>query len=669
MISIDDIRREEVKVSKGISWERTALDLVRELHFNAAIRGLLQCKHLIVSFHSAGALLVMNAASKERSCRLLFDAERMEREWTESIPGDVFGYMSCLTAAVVSRLVHSEPRVEEGAKAGLSAMRQLLRTGHGNAGETQPGLEPSTLASEIVEPQAVYAAADVPTPSDSAAFEDPLWNFVAAGGKRGRTKDTPLHGVARRVALFGPVALRDVPYARFGLLFTVNRQEIESLRNLGTLIRDYENTNRGEKPLSLAVFGPPGSGKSFSIKQVARAILGRGVPVLEFNLSQFADPKDLIGAFHQVRDKVLAGTTPFVFWDEFDSREYEWLQYFLAPMQDGSFQEGQLTHPIGKCVFVFAGGTSPDKENFGSKEGEEGYRDFQLRKGPDFISRLHGYLNVLGPNRKKRLESNGKWVEDPTDVGFPLRRALLIRVAVGLFGNERLAIDRGMLSALLEVNEYRHGARSLVRIVSQLQNRMERGRITRSDLPADSILSMDVSLTKFNDILNRDLDFQLNAGALAEAIHNFYRSSGSKTAGEVAHSEAFSELSTELQEDNRAAALRIPEVIALAGLYLARRTGSGADDTDEIRGVLEDYIEILAEEEHKRWMEHKKQDGWVKGETRKDEEIIHDALVPYEQLSAKMKARTRDSVRRYPDLLEKTEFTIVTSWPEEPREQ
>ena len=30
----------------------------------------------------------------------------------------------------------------------------------------------------------------------------------------------------------------------------------------------------------------------------------------------------------------------------------------LAPMQDGRFQHGQLNHSIGKCVFVFAGGTS-----------------------------------------------------------------------------------------------------------------------------------------------------------------------------------------------------------------------------------------------------------------------------------------------------------------------
>ena len=38
--------------------------------------------------------------------------------------------------------------------------------------------------------------------------------------------------------------------------------------------------------------------------------------------------------------------------------------YFLAPMQDGEFQEGQLIHNIGKSIFVFAGGTCSCMEEF-----------------------------------------------------------------------------------------------------------------------------------------------------------------------------------------------------------------------------------------------------------------------------------------------------------------
>ena len=169
-----------------------------------------------------------------------------------------------------------------------------------------------------------------------------------------------------RVALLGTAALDNVPHARFGRLFTADRDEIEALRNLKRLMEAYADAEDETRPLSLAVFGPPGAGKSFGIKQIAETVIEeRRRAVLEFNLSQFDDPADLIGAFHQVRDRVLDGKLPLVFWDEFDSQDYRWLQFLLAPMQDGRFQEGQITHPIGRCVFVFAGATSYTCENFG----------------------------------------------------------------------------------------------------------------------------------------------------------------------------------------------------------------------------------------------------------------------------------------------------------------
>src|SRR5262249_5327112 len=144
--------------------------------------------------------------------------------------------------------------------------------------------------------------------------------------------------------------------------------------------------------------------------------------------------------------------------DEFDARGLFWLQYLLAPMQDGRIQDGQISHPIGKCVFVFAGGTSTEFGGFGPDAAETArWEAVQVVKGPDFKSRLSGYLNVLGPNPRRTFAGDA----DPADVGFPIRRAFLLRSALGLLGNERLTIDRGVLSAFIEVSQYRHGARSL----------------------------------------------------------------------------------------------------------------------------------------------------------------------------------------------------------------
>ena len=129
----------------------------------------------------------------------------------------------------------------------------------------------------------------------------------------------------------------------------------------------------------------------------------------EFNLSQFASPDDLLSALHQVRDIGLSGKIPLIFWDEFDAAfsgaALGWLRYFLAPMQDGRFQEGQLIHPIGRSIFVFAGGTATSMADFGQGLSAD---DFRAVKGPDFVSRLKGFVNILGPNPVSSRRRSGQ---------------------------------------------------------------------------------------------------------------------------------------------------------------------------------------------------------------------------------------------------------------------
>ena len=165
-----------------------------------------------------------------------------------------------------------------------------------------------------------------------------------------------------------------IPSWEVGKLYTVDRREIEALRSIRRLIRDYALHRTMAQPLNLAVFGPPGAGKSFAVEQVAESILQPGgmgpsvecacrdikIEMKTFNISQFYNPDALYGAFHQVRDIGLSGKLPMVFWDEFDAKLGDqplgWLRYFLAPMQNGNFVEGAVTHSIGRCIFVFAGG-------------------------------------------------------------------------------------------------------------------------------------------------------------------------------------------------------------------------------------------------------------------------------------------------------------------------
>jgi hypothetical protein len=56
VVSVNDLRQEDIRVSQGISWERTALDLARELTHNPALAELGKARHVIVTLHGEGAL-------------------------------------------------------------------------------------------------------------------------------------------------------------------------------------------------------------------------------------------------------------------------------------------------------------------------------------------------------------------------------------------------------------------------------------------------------------------------------------------------------------------------------------------------------------------------------------------------------------------------------------
>ena len=66
LVSADNLRREDVRVSRGLSWESTVDDLVEEIHSNPAISGLKSCRHLVD--HPArgrGALARWRRATKD----------------------------------------------------------------------------------------------------------------------------------------------------------------------------------------------------------------------------------------------------------------------------------------------------------------------------------------------------------------------------------------------------------------------------------------------------------------------------------------------------------------------------------------------------------------------------------------------------------------------------
>ncbi len=265
-------------------------------------------------------------------------------------------------------------------------------------------------------------------------------------------------------------------------------------------------------------------------------------------------------------------------------REDQWLQYLLAPMQDGRFQDKQLNHAVGKCVFIFAGGTSPSFEDFGppaSADRADGpdsaRRRFELRKGPDFKSCLDAYYDVLGPNQRE-VRVKDKLVPDQTDVAYPLRRALLIREQLNCKPDEHLDIDPDLLDALLLVGKYQHGARSVEKLVEGLR-RNGGNSLRQSWLPPQFQRQMNVDVADFDKYLNRDtLGMSEQAiQDIAKKKHAAWLRSPSKRGGSRFDKD-WEKLSPVDQEENRTAARRVSELLGLVGLGVRLSKGTCAWD-------------------------------------------------------------------------------------------
>jgi hypothetical protein len=578
VVAARELRQSSARVSAGLSWEDTLASLVAELQPDRALRALTRCRHLIVSFEAEGVAWFDLTSAPDGPAvngprvHVVVDAPVIEGERSHAIEGKAFGFQSCMTAAVAWQLAQDEADLEAALEGGLAAARDLLEKGHGPATETPSGFPASRLAHAIAQPPFVYSRLAF---GAKPSVVQPGWSLLAeALGTERHAFD-----LASLVLLRGPIALASLPHLRIGKLLTAERLEMESLRTLTQVMRRYQSDDAGKKPLSLAVFGPPGAGKSFAVRELASHIMGAEAAWLEFNLSQFSTTDDLIGAFHQVRDQVLQGKLPVAFFDEFDAHSYRWLASLLAPMQDGRFQDRQLTHTIGKCIFVFAGGTSWTFDTFGPRAPSPGdqnessaWREFRLAKGPDFKSRIDGYLNVVGPNRRMLAASPSgpeatTWVgghglaPDPGDIGYPIRRALMIRSELRCEPQNKLDMDEGLLRALLLVDAYTHGARSLAKIVQPFLVARER-RVTRSLTLPDAQLGMHVDTKAFLALCNRatfsPATTQLTESQLermAPAIHETWRELGRRGGWlEPENDKPFDQLTDFFKASNRAAA-------------------------------------------------------------------------------------------------------------------
>ncbi len=646
IINSEDLRAKGVNISKSISWERTAQDFVWQLNNNPNLSFLAGCRHLILTFGLEGVIYYKcNGVSESR---LYFMPYEFEGDFSKEIQGSMYGYTSCFVAGLVKSIVAKGMKEEElvfsindGIREGIVAAQKYYVDGFGRNTSSftfpNPNIFLEDVSYAISKENVQDVKIHIPVNNDS----QDSWYIL------NEKSPSNLVEIAAEIVKSGEEkVLKFIPVARFGQLKTVDRTEIESYRSINNLMCEYVATKNAIRPLSIAVFGTPGSGKSYGVTEVAASIAPDLIKKLNFNLSQFRSPSDLARVFHKARDYSLEGKVPLIIFDEFDASfegKLGWLKYFLAPMQDGLFREEDTEHPIGKAIFVFAGGTSITFEEFCGEaitDDEEKKRflmEFKSAKGPDFISRLRGNVNILGPN-----PSNHR-----VDQLFVIRRAMLLR---SLFErklphliNDRgeAQIDNGVLRALLKIPRYKHESRSMEAIMdmSILTNAK---KWEQSHLPSKEQLKLHVDEEQFTRHLMHDVFYSEKIESLALAI---YEMTQVKSHWET--------LSEEERNFYREHIRQIPDALVLLQYDIV----SVIKKPEAIK-LSEIEIRSLAEYTHEHWFAQRKEAGWKFGEIH-DEQLKTDPhLVSWDALNEEWKKHISSMVENWPAILANAHFKM-----------
>jgi hypothetical protein len=712
LTTLSEVRLSGVRPKRLLSWEGLAYEVLDQILRHPVLHELDACAYVVISIGTGGAIVLSRAPGQRNgpwgslpTCSIVFDPNQLGNSWVDDHPGRMIGYATCVTAGLARELMGGEVDEREiirGVRRGLMASRVLHLSGLASAprepSASAPGVKlrfpDEQVAAEVNrDPQ----VADKERPKEAAADfpqvrigRDENWTILQS------LYPDDSGPIAEAVVRIGvDSALKGVPVGRFGDLVTVDRGEIEGLRGIRDALHDYP-TMPSKRPFCFSVFGPPGAGKSFAVESVARAALDPGsYEWLPFNLSQMQGRAELVDALHRVRDCGLRGKLPFVFWDEFDGQlgddDLGWLQHFLAPMQDGMFFDRQIEHPLGNAIFAFAGGINWTRRQFDlSQDPLETRRQwFRGRKGPDFVSRLKGNVDIVGINPLRSSGTSGEHTAPNTDPETPpdsddeapdygsqaagapaaprqnasyrIRRAILLRAILlkdwpSLFeqkdGITQLNIDGRVLRAFLRVSKYKYGARSLESIVA-MSALSGKSSFDRAALPDGDQLQTHVS----SDFLDRAQDYMPQGTVhedLARAVHRHrghelatrglkrYLADhllipplrGVDRGGDPQPEEIdYDDLDPRFKEQNLTFAQDVPKKAYRLGFWIQRPSSAAKLVVPDLsQPGWSAKVEDFARFEHRLWHDGRKRSGWCPGDELDVVRLEHPHVKEWDRL-------------------------------------
>ncbi|KAK4233673.1 hypothetical protein C8A03DRAFT_38604 [Achaetomium macrosporum] len=636
IVQAEDLRAAGIELSHGLSWEKTCEDFVKNIGAVGSLVTLVTCPHLIVVFGCDG--LIYHRGLDVLKPVLFFHP--LPNEHVNYVPG----FMEAFIAGFARTLMESAEVLgyEDCIKAGFRAGRRLGRKG---LLPEKPVYDALAIMTEGTSEDALIRF-DIP--SDDIGKGEQNWSLldsvVAEYGE-----------VARRIVLEG-ISKIGIPLARINRLILFDRRQIQQFQVLISDLEEYLAVPQ-MKPLSIALFGPRGCGKTFAAQQVTElAAGGRKVKPLSFDLCEFTRLEDLVEAFHQIRDCSLGGYVTLAYFKNFDAAllgsPFGWLPHLLPAMANGRFFDGAISRPVGPALLFF--GTSATK-SFAAFHGlaETSPSQVNIRAMQDFITSLHGYVDMAGFNRGGL-----------GDRLYLLQRAVVLRAlleerAPGLKSGDGINIDEMVLRGLLLVPEYSRGIRSLESVLAM--SRLNHARhFSRSALPSKSQLQLHVDYGEFKKAMSgRILPTEVR-DLLAEQLHNTYcrhirererakPGNESKTDKEIDEENwltPWSQLKEDFKDSNKDHADAIPSTLRIVDCFLAERK-EGREPVEEFTS---EEIEKMAKQEKARWNSERLQRQWRTG-PRSGKDKTTPYLVPWEDLEEPIKDIDRAMVRSYTKIL------------------
>ncbi|MDR3063580.1 MAG: hypothetical protein LBU40_05535 [Methanobrevibacter sp.] len=168
----------------------------------------------------------------------------------------------------------------------------------------------------------------------------------------------------------------------------------------------------------------------------------------------------------------------------------------------------------------------------------------------------------------------------------------------------------------------------------------------------DTVMKLMEKIKKVD--LNTPKQVIKNIEELARVTHQYYNELR-KEQGEEIEFETFDELPEDMKYSNFRQARSIPNKLSLIGCEIVPLS----DDRWEVKEFKDYEIEYLAEVEHAEWNMERESTGWTYGKKKNVDKKITPYLVPWDDLTEKIKDYDREPIRNIPKVLNKVGMKVV----------